>query len=599
MQVNRAYEMIVTLRTHALSDVEAFALSLAILVWAKHSARKELPTDCCIDSALASADPKSVLARLIAHSAETRSDGLFAELAKLRELNVGVVKSLLLCARDLATGGLLDRFSADALLPRSNPSPLVLPTELASLIVTLGCLDPGESIYAPWDFYSQLALEALAKSGTTLIETPIRSSVPLLIAALADASVEVRYADPIVEPSVSDRAQLPKFDVALAFPPIGLRYEKSAIHADRLQRFPEQTTSGCVLAIRHLLALTRRRIVIGVPNSLLSNSGAERLLRQDILARGLVETVISLPAGLFATTMVATAVLVLDPRGGHRQVQFVNTDGSQYSESVTKARSKLTKLDQLCEIALSHHKQQAEDIATAVVPVDEVLANDATLQVNRYVVPPATRALATRLASERTAPLGKFVQTVRPLPPTITKDVPSLEAAAVIREVGVADLPAHGYIQSAAREISIDAGTFRMAAPLFLQPLDIVLIVKGSVGRVGIVPTSAPPLGPEGWIVGQSGIVLRVSDTQSIDPRVLFMQLRSEMGQEQLRGIVAGSTTPLIQLRELLMLPVVLPSASKCVEVIDALEIECRIQEQIDKLLAEQEKAAAHLWSLG
>jgi type I restriction enzyme M protein len=47
-------------------------------------------------------------------------------------------------------------------------------------------------------------------------------------------------------------------------------------------------------------------------------------------------------------------------------------------------------------------------------------------------------------------------------------------------------------------------------ADQFLRPYDIVLIIKGSVGKVGIVTTDVPePQVPGGWVAGQSAIVLR------------------------------------------------------------------------------------------
>jgi hypothetical protein len=92
-----------------------------------------------------------------------------------------------------------------------------------------------------------------------------------------------------------------------------------------------------------------------------------------------------------------------------------------------------------------------------------------------------------------------------------------------------------------------------------------IVIVKGSVGKIGIVPPNVPEPGPGAWVAGQSAIVLRQRDNPQveIDPRVLLVQLRSPIGQELLTGIVSGASIPLIQLRELMRLPVPLPDPAQ------------------------------------
>ena len=131
-----------------------------------------------------------------------------------------------------------------------------------------------------------------------------------------------------------------------------------------------------------------------------------------------------------------------------------------------------------------------------------------------------------------------------------------------------------------------------------LCPNDIVLIVKGSVGKVGIVSGDDEPEEACAWIAGQSAIVLRVREGSRIDPRALFMQLRSPLGQQLLKGIVSGATIPLIQLKELRKLPVILPDAVTQQRAIDALEAEAVLARQIHQLREEQAFQASSLWQL-
>ncbi|MOA09008.1 hypothetical protein D3C78_1288140 [compost metagenome] len=166
-------------------------------------------------------------------------------------------------------------------------------------------------------------------------------------------------------------------------------------------------------------------------------------------------------------------------------------------------------------------------------------------------------------------------------------------------EVSVADLPSYGFIQATGRIVKVPSSLDAKSAQQFLRPFDIVLIVKGSVGKVGIVPHDVPPPGPGGWIAGQSAIVLRVPDDSVVDARALAVLLRSAIGQELLNGIVSGaSSIKLIQLRELERLPVLITDQETNDRAIHALEKEADLQQAIDRLRQEQSQTAADLWSL-
>jgi type I restriction enzyme M protein len=83
-----------------------------------------------------------------------------------------------------------------------------------------------------------------------------------------------------------------------------------------------------------------------------------------------------------------------------------------------------------------------------------VLANDAQLQVNRYVLASSKKRLQARLAAAQTAPLGDLVWTVRPML-TVKDGDDCVEAL----EVGAADLPPFGYIREPGRAVKIDRQT--------------------------------------------------------------------------------------------------------------------------------------------
>jgi type I restriction enzyme M protein len=353
-------------------------------------------------------------------------------------------------------------------------------------------------------------------------------------------------------------------------------------------RFPERTPSGVVLSIRQLLAHADRRVVVAVQNSLLFSAGAESFLRKDLVSRGQIRAVVAMPAGLFDFTHIPFSVLVLDPAGGREQICFINADDPRFREPISKARCRLINLAQL----VAHVDSGDESEVSKRIDCAEVLANDAQLQVSRYLLADTAKQLQAKLASADTVPLGDVVTTIRPMP--IAKD----NAGFTVMEVGAADLPRLGYITAPGRMLRVDRQVADKNALQFLRPLDIVLIVKGSVGKVGIVPPSIPLSGPGAWVAGQSAIVLRTSSKAGIDPRALAVQLRSPLGQELLRGIVSGASIPLIQVRELLRLHVLVPDPVTAERALEALDQEAELQREIDQLLKKQADVAADLWIL-
>src|SRR6202035_3571025 len=118
-----------------------------------------------------------------------------------------------------------------------------------------------------------------------------------------------------------------------------------------------------------------------------------------------------------------------------------------------------------------------------IVPNTDVLDQGAQLQVGRYIVPSSTKRLLSLMKSARTVGLGEVTKTIRPMP-TATENEDTME----VLEIGVSELPPRGYIDTPGRTVSITRETAEKNAEQFLRPLDIVLIIKGSVGKIGIIP---------------------------------------------------------------------------------------------------------------
>ncbi|MGA3845327.1 N-6 DNA methylase [Ralstonia nicotianae] len=574
----------------ALDPAAALELVLQILVWEKWSREGRLPDICRLTRKARSAHYVEDWYRL---RGEEDLRLAFPDDRNISRLGDAGFQSLVELVLQLADAGVLRELDAADGITVLSPfeGELAQPPAVADFLTALGMLRPGQSVYAPWDWGAQLAVRATRQDCSVYVETPSPSPLPLLVSLLAGGTITVRQGNPITSPTAIEKGKSGRFDVAVAFPPLNYRYDAEVAERDWYQRFPEKTTSGNVLAIRHLLAQASQRVIVAVAPGLLFARGAEAALREDLLARGMIEAVVAMPPGVLLGTNIAFAVLILDPLGGHRSVRFVNADSDRFKEVVSKGRARLTNVAALSNLALTDTK----DPDAVVVATAEILENGAQLQVGRYIVPDVQRQLQAKLAAAKTVALGQLVTMLRPLSAK-TGDSDTVG----VWEVGPGDLPSYGYIDDAPRSVRLSRGLLlQKGKQQFLRPYDIVLFIRGVVGKVGIVPPEVPSPGEGGWVAGQSAMVLRVDDAAGTDPRALFLQLRSPLGQALLQSIVSGGATmQMINLSELKALGVLLPSVEEQTRIAEVLKEESEIQHDIDRLRKQQARVSAQLWQL-
>jgi len=576
----------------ALSNYEAMPLSLQLLGWAKISQSGKLPEGLNIQER-SYADPNWIM-RVWEELAQ-RSDILRAAYSSWK-IPSRLAPSLMVAAIDLcirlAETGMLTTFDPTDCISQFSgreAGEYSLPPELANIMVALARIAPNTRVYTPWDNSIQLASRAAKLGATAYIETMREPLLPAVISMFVDGNIEIAHGDPIREPSAVEGGKLRSFDTCIAFPPIGMRYTPDVLEKDLYGRFRERTNSGTVLAVWHIIAQTSGRAVIAVPHSLLFSPGADRSIREELIKRGLVEAVIAMPSGILPHTNLSFALIVLNMSEPRQSIRFVNAEDARFREPISKARAKLIDVEGIVARATGDLTDELVVEATT----EEILANDTILQVNRYVLPESKRKTERLLASSPIRLLGEIVSILRPMPTT------SSDEAVKAWEVGAADLPEFAYIAPPTKEVGIDSATIQRNRHLFLQPLDIIMIIKGSVGKVGIVPEDIPPPGEGGWIAGQSAVILRVTNREFIDPKTLAVYLRSPLGRELLDGIaVKGATIPLIQQRELQRLPIVTLPIKDGAEIGNILDEQASIQQEIEALRARQVKLSKQFWTL-
>lgn len=503
----------------------------------------------------------------------------------VKRLPPEIVSALILNIRHMQIYNMLSEFDpSDVALQLSpNGGPGALDTSLCDLAVELLADVHSKSVYVPWDMSGQLTSRVGKKSASVFSESQQSLSLTELVSIIVNKAIRVDISDPLRHPSYTrGYERLIPFNAALSMPPVGVRVDKDIVQNDTFNRFIEPSNQLATLALQHIIAQADGKIVFITGNSMLFSAGAERQLRERIVQAGMLEAVVSLPSGLMSHAAIPLTILVLDTSKKASAVRFVNAAVPYFYEQANRGKNQLIRTDELISLVNS-----VEDSPYAKsVSIQEIADNDMQLQVNRYVLDAQTRRLNAFMEQHQFAELGELVEIIKPIAALISEDgEPAFEVLA-------ADVPEFGYIHAASKPVQMDTKS-RKAADLKLRQDDIVLMIKGAVGKVGIVGSTNDSY----WTVGPSAVILR-ADAGRIDPRALALFLRSGLGQHLLKGAASGAVQPFIQLKELVTLKIPVSSLSEHMECGAILEQEEDIQTQIRRLNASLSELTPTQWQL-
>lgn len=572
----------------------ALEVSLLALTWAKLSALDELPESLSLKEDVIFNSAREffeVLSELPSNDGQRRGLYDFEPVLVRDVVPNETIINVQMRLQDALKSGVLKDFTLPPSFVQSfaeGDSHIQVTDELAQVMLKLAGNVAGRSMYCPYDSFLQIADHAAQIGAIPFVELSLKSTIPWSLQILNELDVQIQFGDPLRSPSYTEGGKLKSFDVTIAFPPMGNRGGDGVVESDLFRRFPERTSSPPVLELRHVIAQTQEKAVIAVPNSILFSRGVEHTFRQDLLEQEMVEAVISMPAGLLPNLVgVAFSILVLDMRGKASSVRFMNGGDEIFSERIGRGRVSLSHWEKLLEV----YQALEDDSLVRKVSVREILDNDASLEVTQYLLSTEIKAVYQLLGVSETYELQQLVEMIRPTPRLYTEG----EVSAM--EVGVGDFPDFGYLNAPNKQVEINPSFLKgKGTQQFLRPGDIIIVVKGSVGRLALVPDNIPPPRENGWVVNQSCMILRT--VRSINPIVLFMYLRSDVGQTLIQRIVSGATTHLIQLRPLQELPVILPPLEEARAITETFEKQAQLQEQIAVLNQEQQRLDKTHWHL-
>jgi type I restriction enzyme M protein len=208
-------------------------------------------------------------------------------------------------------------------------------------------------------------------------------------------SARLEWGDTLNNPLLVEDGRLMKFDTVVSNPPFSLKkWGAEHADADKYKRFWRGTPpkdKGDFAFITHIVETAKPktgRIAVIVPHGVLFRGGAEGKIREQLLKENIVEAVIGLPAGLFQTTGIPVAILVLD-RSREKGAENESKKDVFFIEAskefkANKAQNILT--DENIEKIYSTYKTRKDVVKFArKVSLKEIEENDFNLNITRYV----------------------------------------------------------------------------------------------------------------------------------------------------------------------------------------------------------------------
>jgi len=208
-------------------------------------------------------------------------------------------------------------------------------------------------------------------------------------------SARIEWGDTLNNPLLVENDKLMKFDLTIANPPFSLKkWGAENAEGDKYNRFwrgVPPKDKGDFAFISHMIEVAKPktgRVAVIVPHGVLFRGGAEGKIRQAMLEENIIDAVVGLPAGLFQTTGIPVAILIIDrsrEKGGanekKKDILFIEASkefvpGKAQNSMSEKNTEKIYK---------TYKNRKTINKFSRVVKFKEIKENDFNLNITRYV----------------------------------------------------------------------------------------------------------------------------------------------------------------------------------------------------------------------
>jgi type I restriction enzyme M protein len=208
-------------------------------------------------------------------------------------------------------------------------------------------------------------------------------------------SARIEQGDTINNPQLKENDKLMKFDLVIANPPFSLKkWMGENIENDPYNRFWRglpPATKGDYAFVSHMVETAKAKegkVAVIVPHGVLFRGASEGRIRESLLKENIVDTVIGLPAGLFQTTGIPVAIVILDrsrePGGKNAKRKDVLFIEASKAFKPGKAMNTMEE-EHIQKILNAYEKRKDIPKFCRAVKPEELKENDYNLNITRYV----------------------------------------------------------------------------------------------------------------------------------------------------------------------------------------------------------------------
>ena len=372
------------------------------------------------------------------------------------------------------------------------------------------------------------------------------------------------YPQEVRPQSISD---LNKWPVAIAAPPWGEKMRELLIDDPWLPPAPLECPSSIrdsearrVFAAHQRCSGTTYALVS--PGIGFRTSKDLEYFREELVKRNWLDAVVALPSGANAATNLEGLLLVLkQDRVAGTPIKMI---AAHELLNPSKAKSgRVWDANGVKELAQILNNR-SECSYARLITAEELEENSFNLQVSRYLHSEGDLMLQRYLDSRTTVQLGDLAEIKRPVASLGRQEDDGIE----VREVTPGDIDDSGQLRQGSKRIRLPEATLAKGRQQLLEPGDVLLSIKGGLGKVAVVQDLEQPTVP-----GQAFCVVRLRPNAPLTPAALVQYLRSAVGQTLLDKAGQGTAVAFVPMGELKSLPVVIPNASELQQV-EALEQE-------------------------
>lgn len=449
---------------------------------------------------------------------------------------------------------------------------------VADLMLDLLGAPKDRRLWIPFDRWGVLTLRAVRRGwrvhGSAMLDERA-PTVPLLLAIEFGAPQVPALVDTTPEQDPTGRL-LTRAECILACPPVNVPVRNTSLSRWDSSRdsLAERYVRSETWVVNELLNRTEEAAVFLLPPGVLFSRGQEQSLRKRLLHLNgdgnALRTIVTLPGGAWSQSNLSSAVVMVTPQHDNVETRMVD---------LGLARRSAANLDRLLPAAhFIIRGSQPEPRLACQVRREAILRNETSMVPSRYLSPAVS-------VGENALPLRELCEAIRA--PATAQDGPAEE----LLELGI---PEMGEWAAVGKGISKVARVRPRATIAVLQPGDLVLSIKGTIGKTALVGTL-----DAGTVVSQSCLGLRLLDSQRqyLSPAYLLMYLRSEAGQAQLEAFQAGATIPHVSPQTLLnSFLVPLPDAQTLQAVENDYQRLCELEEARKRLQQQMSQLVHSRW---